>query len=358
MTTRRQFIAQAFLASAGITLRAQRLSSFATQIHAYAEKQKFSGVILLGCSTKILERKAFGIANRETNAPITSDTVFEGGSISKWIASIVVMRQVDQGKLSLDLPIAKYLPAFRKDNAEKLTLAHLMSHQSGVPNQVQDALRSNRDLLMDSRTTPDEAVVKWASGDLQFAPGSQWDYSHSNWLLVQAVLEHVTGRTYEELAAQTLWKPLNLDHSGIFHGASLNVSGMAESRKSDGTADPSAMPRFMAMAGGFYTTAAEMLQILDAVDSGKVLSNASTERLFTVRMPEQHYALGGRVRMKTLGGRERAVIWEDGSNRSFRMLAVRVRGTGESVVIANNNATDPYAEGDFADAGLKWLVEG
>ncbi|MEZ2346484.1 serine hydrolase domain-containing protein [Terriglobus sp. RCC_193] len=357
MTTRRKFLAEACLASAAVALRAQGKDSFDAMMQSYVEKVKFEGVLLLSRGSKVVTQRAFGVANRQTKTQITVDTVFEGGSISKWIASIVVLKQVDEGRLSLDVPIATYLPAFRKDNGAKLTLAHLMSHQSGVPNQVIPALREDRGLIQ-STLTSDEAVTRWASGDLQFEPGSKWDYSHSNWLLVRAALEHATGKTYEELAAETLWKPLTLNHSGIFYGASLNVPGMAESRKPDGTADPSGIPRFLGMAGGFYTSAAEMMRILDAVDSGKVLSKASTERLFTTRMPEQHYALGGRIRKKTLGGRERTVIWEDGSNRSFRMLAVRVRGSGETVVIANNNGTDFFAEGDFADAGLKWLVEG
>lgn len=352
--TRRAFLANSSVALIASRLYAETRSAFADVVQRYVEKQHFSGVILLGKKQQAVEQYAFGDARTDPKVPVTMDTLFEGGSISKWIASIVVLKQVDAGKISLDLPISNYLPAFRKDNGAKLTLANLMSHQSGVPNQVIPALRADRML----EAKPDEAVTRWASGDLQFEPGSQWDYSHSNWLLVRAALEHATGRTYEELATATLWKPLGLQHSGIFHGASLDLPGMAESRKADGTADPSIMPSFMAMAGGFYTNAPEMLRILDAVDSGSVLSKLSTERLFTIRMPDQHYALGGRIRMKPLGGKERAVIWEDGSNRSFRMLAVRVRETGESVILMNHRGTDQPAMGDFADEGLKWLCEG
>ncbi|WP_263409495.1 serine hydrolase domain-containing protein [Terriglobus tenax] len=349
--TRRRFLANSSLALLTSVLKAEPTSSFAETVQRYVDAQHFSGVILLGRKQHIAEQYALGDARTEPKIPVTVDTIFEGGSISKWIASIVVLKQVDAARLSLDVPISTYLPAFRKDNGEKLTLAHLMSHQSGVPNQVIPAFRADRTLQAD----PDEAVARWASGDLQFEPGSQWDYSHSNWLLVRAALEHATGKTYEELAGETLWKPLRLKHSGIFHGASMDVPGMAESRKADGTADPSTMPSFMAMAGGFYTNAPEMLRILDAVDSGKILSHTSTERLFTIRMPQQHYALGGRVRMRTLAEKERAVLWEDGSNRSFRMLAVRVRGTGESVIVMNHRGTDQPAMGDFADAGLQWL---
>jgi D-alanyl-D-alanine carboxypeptidase len=351
--TRRSFLTNSTLTCVASRLRAQAGSSFTETVHRYAGAQTFSGVILLGRQNRIVEQYLFGDARTEPRTPITLDTIFEGGSVSKWIASIVVLKQVDKSKLSLDVPISTYLPAFRKDNGAKLTLAHLMSHQSGVPNEVLPVLRADRTL----QATTDEAVTRWASGDLQFEPGTKWDYSHSNWLLVRAAVEHTTGRTYEELAAETLWKPLGLKHSGIFYGESLAVPGMAESRKADGTPDPSIMPRFMEMAGGFYTNAPEMLRILDAVEKEKVLTKASTERLFTLRMPEQHYALGGRVRMRTLNRKERTVIWEDGSNRSFRMLAVRVRGSGETVVVMNHRGTDQPAMGDFADAGLKWLCD-
>ncbi|MBW8747018.1 MAG: beta-lactamase family protein [Acidobacteria bacterium] len=351
--TRRSFLTNSALVCMASSLRAQTGSSFRDTVKHYAQAQHFSGVILLGKQDSIVEQYVFGDARTEPGTPVTLETVFEGGSISKWIASIVVLKQVDKDKLSLDVPISTYLPAFRKDNGAKLTMAHLMSHQSGVPNQVIPALRADRRL----QATADEAVARWASGDLQFEPGSTWDYSHSNWLLVRAAVEHATSRTYEELAAETLWKPLGLKHSGIFYGESLAIPGMAESRKADGTPDPSTMPSFMAMVGGFYSNAPEMLRILDAVDKEKILSKASTERLFTLRMPEQHYALGGRVRTRTLHGKERTVIWEDGSNRSFRMLAVRVRGSGEAVIVMNHRGTDQPAMGDVADAGLKWLCD-
>jgi D-alanyl-D-alanine carboxypeptidase len=303
------------------------------------------------------------MANVETQTPVRVDTCFEGGSISKWIAAIVVLHQVDKGTLALDEPIAKYLPAFRHDNGSRLTLAYLMSHSSGVPNQVIPALRADP-LLSAQAIMQDEAVLRYASGDLQFAPGTQWDYSHSNWLLVKAVLEHVTATPYETLAAQLLWQPLKLKHSGIFHGESLVVPGMAQSYRQDAAGakqddagklrpQPSAMPEFFTMAGGFYTTAPEMFRLMQVVVDGNVLSPAMRSELFKVRMPEQHYCLGGRVRTRVLRGQNEDVVWEDGSNKGFRMLAVRVRRTGESVVITNNTGGDQPAMGDLADQILQ-----
>jgi CubicO group peptidase (beta-lactamase class C family) len=101
----------------------------------------------------------------------------------------------------------------------------------------------------------------------------------------------------------------------------------------------------MAMAGGFYTTAPDLLRIMDAVIDRGFLRPASRMALMTTIMPEQHYALGGRVRVERIAGQNRETAWEDGSNGGFRMLARRVLADGHTVIIFTNAKFD-YAKLD------------
>lgn len=310
----------------------------------YLEADNFNGVVLVGEGRRVEAVEGFGSADIEHGVPMNPTTRFETGSVSKWIASILILKLVDQGKLNLDTPISAYLPKYRADTGAKLTLRRLMSHSSGLPNLLLEARKDPavRGIELDQM----EAVRRYASADLAFEPGTGWDYSHSNWVLAKAIVERVTGRSYAVLVDRLLVRPLRLKDSGIYHGDSSRVRGMAagyERLVPRPERKPNPVPEFMAMASGFYTTAPDLLRIMDVVLDGGFLRPASRKALTTTIMPDQHYALGGRVRVERIAGRNREAAWEDGSNGGFRMLARRVLADGHTVIIFTNAKFD-YAK--------------
>ncbi|GAA0769314.1 beta-lactamase family protein [Ideonella azotifigens] len=311
----------------------------------------FNGVVLVGQGTQVLALVSTGVADAEAGLPVTAQTRFETGSMSKWVAAIVVMRLVDRGLLSLDAPITRYLPDYRPDTGARLTLRHLMSHSSGVPNDIAAARKADPSVATQVMTQA-EAVRRYASGDLAFAPGTQWDYSHSNWLIVQAIAEQVGGKPYPQLVRDELTGPLGLEGSGIFSGDSAQVPGMARgysALKPGPQARINPIPAYMAMAGGFYSTAPDLLRLLQGVLAGPLLSPEARRTLMTTQMPDQHYALGGRIRTETIAGQPREIAWEDGSNGGFRAIARRVLADGHSVVVLNNSSDDHLLLGQMAD---------
>ncbi|WP_212741954.1 MULTISPECIES: serine hydrolase domain-containing protein [unclassified Sphingomonas] len=316
-------------------------------------REGFNGVVLVGTGKQVRFVEGIGRADAANGVPMLANTRFETGSVSKWIASIVVLKLVDQGRLDLDTPITRYLPDYRADTGARLTLRRLLSHSSGVPNDIQAARKdpATRGIEMDQMA----AVRRYASGDLAFAPGTEWDYSHSNWLIAKAIVERVSGQPYAALVDRLLVRPLGLKDSGIYHGDSGAVRGMAQGyagllpepvRKSN------PVPDFMAMAGGYYTSAPDLMKLMDAVLDGKLLSAAARKALMTTLMPDQHYALGGRVRTERIGGVEREAAWEDGSNGGFRMLARRVLADGHTVIVFTNASYDYRELGDLGTALL------
>jgi CubicO group peptidase (beta-lactamase class C family) len=316
------------------------------------EADGFNGVALVGRGGTIEAIEARGAADAGHGVPMTQDTRFEVGSVSKWIAAVVVMKLVDQGKLDLDAPIGSYLPDYRTDTGAKLTLRRLMSHSSGLPNQILAARQADPS-IRGVELSQTEAVRRYASGDLAFEPGTAWDYSHSNWLVVKAVVERVSGMPYAQLVDRLLVKPLRLRNSGTYHGDSARVPGMAVGYAAlvpMPQPKPNPVPDFMAMAGGYYTTAPELMRLMNAVLDGRFLSAASRRTLMTTVMPEQHYALGGRVRVERIAGRDREAAWEDGSNGGFRMIARRVLADGHTVIVMTNASYDYVKLGQLGDA--------
>lgn len=348
---RRQFLALPGFAMTGLgSAVAASPSRYDTALAAFAD---FNGTVAAGKGSRLLFGRALGRADPQAATPMALDTRFETGSVSKWIAAMIVMKLVDQGKLALDEPILRYLPDYRADTGARLTLRHLMSHSSGVPNDVMAARKADPK-AMPARLEQMDAVRRYASGDLAFAPGSAWDYAHSNWLIVQAVVEHISGRRYSDCVAAWLTEPLGLGDSGIFDGESSAVPGMAVAYA--GATPPwvrkvSAIPDYLAMAGGFYSSAPDMLRLMDGVLAGdRILTPASRATLMRVQRPAQRYALGGRTQVETIAGKAREAAWEDGSNGGFRLVARRVLADGVSVIVFNNTSYDHRRLGELASA--------
>lgn len=314
----------------------------------------FNGTIAAGRQGALTYAKAIGLADAGKSETLRLETRFETGSVSKWIAAIVVLALCDENKLALDVPILTYLPDYRADTGAKLSLRHLMSHRSGVPNEIIAARKADpasRGIELEQM----EAVRRYASGDLAFAPGTSWEYAHSNWLIVKAAAERASGETYAGLVTRLLTAPLRLKDSGLFHGDSRTVPGMAIGyARLLPTAEekPSPLPDYMAMTGGFFSSAPDMLKLMQAVLGGRILSPQARKALLTIQSAEQHYALGGRIRTEPIGAEDREALWLDGSNGGFRMVARQVLADGHAVVVMNNASFDYMRLGALASAVL------
>lgn len=317
---------------------------------ALAAFPDFTGTAVVGRRDAILYGRALGHGDPLEGTAMALNTRFETGSVSKWIAAMVVLKLVDDGRLALDRPIAGYLPGYRADNGARITLRHLLSHSSGVPNEVAAARKADPQVAY-AELEQMEAVRRYASGDLRFAPGSAWDYSHANWVIAKAIVERASGSGYQECVSRWLLEPLGLRDSGVFHGESSAVPGMAVAVSGPPwVRKVSAIPGYLAMAGGFYSSAPDMLRLMDGVLGGDLLTPASRTALMRVVMPDQHYALGGRTRIEIIAGKAREAAWEDGSNGGFRLVARRVLDDAVSIVVFNHTSYDHRRLGELAAA--------
>ncbi|MFP2898159.1 serine hydrolase domain-containing protein [Corallococcus sp. 4LFB] len=331
------------LAGLCISLPGRAEDGVRARARQFATDTRFNGVVLVGKGSRAEYVEAFGVKNAEAKEPLTRNSRFFVGSVSKWLTSIVVLRLVDEGKLALDEPILTYLPEYRADTGKQITLRHLISHGSGLPNGLMDAFK--KDPSIESETRPQaEAVTRYASGDLVFTPGSRFDYNITNWILVQAILERVSGQPYAQLAQRLLFKPLRMKDSGIAAGEAGNVPNLALGYRS---LEPKVerrvytLPNYLVTGGGFYSTADDMLRLNHGVLSGKLLSPASRKALLTVERPESAYALGGRVRAyEAKGQAAQTVATNDGTSGAYRTVSWRVLDDGRTVIILSNLRPD------------------
>ncbi|HZS94888.1 MAG TPA: serine hydrolase [Chloroflexota bacterium] len=153
----------------------------------------------------------FGVGNVEAPLPVTGDTLFQIGSITKTFTATTIMRLVDRGELDLDVPIRTYLPDFEfaGDAAATITTRHLLQHSSGIEG----------DLFQDTGRG-DDALAGYVSRMRTFPPvapvGALFSYSNGGFTLAGRLIEVVTGQVYETAVRELLLDPLGLTDSSFF----------------------------------------------------------------------------------------------------------------------------------------------
>ena len=225
-------------------------------VDRYVRENGFQGVVALGRGGRPVFWKTVGFADFESKQPMTNESVFGIASISKVLTTAAVLRLQEQELLKLDEPIAAYLPYFRKDLGARLTLRHLLANNSGVPNLFSAAMKANPKTIEETLTT-EQAVHRFAEGDLIFSPGERFDYSLSNWILVLAIVEAVTRQEFAVAMQRLTLVPLGLKATT----AALDAPSV---QSYDNATPPArrmqARQPYVAAAGGYFSNAVDLMK--------------------------------------------------------------------------------------------------
>lgn len=185
----------------------ERLAPAFAQIDAYGERSMREegtpgAVVALTSRQGLLGQRAYGYADLEGRIPVTGDTLFQIGSISKSFTAIALLQLVDAGRLRLDAPVTAYLPWFsvRSDFAP-ITVHHLLTHTAGIP--------SNRD---DLPASPYMALALREQA-AAWPPGERFRYSNVGYQVLHVLLETVAGKSWAEVAREGIFAPLAMDAS-------------------------------------------------------------------------------------------------------------------------------------------------
>ena len=187
-----------------------RMDSVLTYLN---QRQLFNGTVLLGEKGKVLYKKAFGISNAETLAPLTTSSAFNLASVSKQFYTMMAMILKEKGKLNYDDPVQKYLPDFPYDN---ITIRHLMNQTSGLQEYFEMAY-ANMNLLDTLTNQSLMHLLAIKKPPLEFQPGEKWKYCNTNYTTLASVIEKVSGSTADKYFQQTIAGPLKLPNTYIYN---------------------------------------------------------------------------------------------------------------------------------------------
>ena len=319
----------------------------------YADCCAFTGTVLVSQHDRVVFKKGYGLANREWNLPNTPDVKFRLGSITKQFTSMLVMQQVAKGAIKLDGHLSDYLPFYRQDTGSKITIGQLLSHTSGIPSYTDDP-KFFSDVSRNYYAV-DDFVKKYCSGDLQFDPGSKFHYDNSGYFILGAILEHVSGKTYEALLKEQIFVPLGMKDSGYDHYADI-LPKRAAGYQQDLAGVVNAPFLDMSIpyaAGSLYSTVEDLYKWDQALYADKLLPADLKQKLFTPNL--ENYGYGWVIRPIPAGdpAAGQTMISHGGGINGFNTLEQRLIGDHDLVVIFNNT---PGASLDEMAKGIRAIL--
>jgi CubicO group peptidase (beta-lactamase class C family) len=246
---------------------------------SYTKDNRFMGTVLVVQGDQVLLDKAFGMANLDWNIPNAPDVKFRLGSLTKQFTATLILLLQQDGKLSIADPVGKYLPDAPK-TWDKITLAELLGHTSGIPNFTADPAFSAWRM---PPHTPAEELAFFSSKPLDFEPGSKYAYSNSNYEVLGVIVEKVSGKSYGDNLRQRLFDPLGMKDTGLDADDLIlpkRASGYAPGPKGLIYARSESMTVPWA-AGSLYSTTHDLLLWEHGLFDGKILSPASLKAMTT-----------------------------------------------------------------------------
>jgi CubicO group peptidase (beta-lactamase class C family) len=325
-------------------------------LNLYTEYGQFNGSVLISEKGEVIYKKGFGMANMEWDIPNQSNTKHRLGSITKQFTAMLIVQLVEQGKLKLDVPIITYLPDYPKPNGEKITIHHLLTHTSGIPNYT-----SFPDFFKNKSRepySPDEFVKVFADSTLDFTPGEKFSYSNSGYFLLGVIIEKVAGKSYEEVLKENILIPLKMKDTGYDHH-NVILKNRASGYERSGSSYINANYLDMSIpyaAGSLYSTAEDLYLWDQALYTEQILPKEFIELLFNPYISAfgSNYGYGWVIGKAPIGNTTDSlnVINHGGGINGFNTIITRIPYDKSLIVLLNNTGGAPLNEMSIAIGGI------
>jgi CubicO group peptidase (beta-lactamase class C family) len=325
------------------------------------EKGEYSGVVLVAKGDKIIYKGAVGMTNREWKIPNKTDTKFRINSITKQFTTMLIMQLVEEGKVKLDSTISVYLPDFPKQFSEKITIKDLLMSSSGLPDFDVPGFYATQD---EKLTKFEYLTENFLKGELQFEPGSKFNYNNGDFLTAGAIIEKVTGKTFELVLQEKILTPLKIKDTGMIENGKI-IEGLASGylyKEGKFYKEPFYSIENYGAAGAMYSTLDDMFLWDKALNENKLLSKENTEIMFTASPKLGFVALGSWVYdIKLAENKSWKLVERQGGIGGFSSLNIISPDEKLSVIFLGNVGTGTlfmtYAKQGLSFEVLKVLAE-
>ncbi len=235
--------------------------------------------VIISKKGKVIYQGARGLANIEHNVPLTTESVFRLGSITKQFTAAAIMMLQEQKKLNVKDNIHQYLPNFPTEGNE-VTIENLLNHTSGIANYTEDRELFQKEIQVP--VTLDEMLIRFSKHPMALKTGEAMRYSNTGYVLLGKIIEIASGQSYTEFIEQNIFKKLGMKSSryGGFQIIPNRASGYEMSEQ--GVANTSHIDMtWPHAAGSLLSTVGDLNIWFNALTSGKLISKSSYQQMVT-----------------------------------------------------------------------------
>lgn len=310
-----------------------------TLLDQYHRAGVFNGVLLVAQEDRIIYQAAIGDADMEWQQPNSIDTRFRIGSLTKQFTAALVLLLMEDGLIDVHAPLLRYIPDYPKEQAEGVTVHHLLTHTSGIPGytELPNFIRE----IMRTTYTREEFMKVFSGLPRQFAPGSAFRYSNSGYYLLGVIIERVTGKSYDQVLRERLTLPLGLDNTGYEHNTSI-IPNMARGyqRIPNGYERTQALDSSVPFAAGMlYSTAGDLLRWTRLLHTGNVFAKKETLEMM-LTPTRDGYACGLKVSAIPVKGGTVRNIHHSGGINGFSSQLWYLPDESTTIVALDNTMSD------------------
>lgn len=328
---------------------AARVDAYLTRLERYG----FSGAVLIaevpkggswGTDGRVVLRRGYGMADRDAQRPYAADTVSTIGSVTKLFTGAAIVKLEAMGRLSTYDPISRYLPGVPADKAA-ITIHHLLTHTAGFPGDL-----GGTD---DEAIERDALVARVLDAPLAAPPGERFEYSNEGYSLAGAIVERVSGQSYEAFLREHLFQPADMTDTG-YQGVDWPAERLAVGYTAGGDVWglvhkrgwlPDGPGWYLRANGGLHSTVDDLYRWHLALESTSVLPGDALAKYLTGHVPSlggrERYAYGWGVTTSRRGG---TVIAHNGGNMVFNADFRRYVDEGVVIIAMANQSVVPATQ--------------
>jgi CubicO group peptidase (beta-lactamase class C family) len=249
------------------------------ELNDYIAKSGFNGTVLVAKDKNVLFKKAYGYKNLETKIPLSVDDKFQIGSNTKQLVAASLLKLQEEGLLSIEDPITKYLPELVQYKG--ITIRDILNHTSGINNftdrpEFLVMMEANRYFSLDD-------IINFSlSYPLDFEVKSQWKYSNTGYIIAGKIIEVVSKKTWDGFIAENFLRPLQMDHTG-YEKDFEKISDVVGHTLENGVLTPSLGLNltWALSAGALYSNVDDLLKWTAIYDESMLINDASKKDMQT-----------------------------------------------------------------------------
>jgi CubicO group peptidase (beta-lactamase class C family) len=332
-----------------------KLTRFQTQLDSlFSTAPDFSGVVLVADKGQVIYHQAFGIRDVNTGQPNDTTSIFELASVSKQFTSMAIMLLKEEGKLSYEDSLEKFIPSLPYKG---ITIRHLLNHTSGLPD-YQDVMDRYWDKSMVAGNTDNiEYLAKYAP-PIHFEPGAKYEYSNTGYMLLGSIVEAASGHDFISFCKTRIFVPLRMTSTSIrVKDEKVGLKNMAWGHQF--VSEKHAFVRADSFPANNYaiwlgnrvgpgrvsSTATDLFKWDRALYGTSLIAQSTLEEAFTpARINNDslsHYGFGWELKNNRALGK---VVRHSGSNPGYATHIVRFIDKDKTIVLLSNNEAEQFNE--------------